>query len=167
LAVKRIRILEVLAKVDDFDLKSLATTLGLSLGKTLGLTTYLVKRGYVKKVGSSFSLSPQGRAALKELEPIKTEECFHFYTDIGRYTGLAACSLEKFLEDIEKVDVKSVEFHTSRGDFEKWMKDVFHDDLLEQEIRRIREAKLKGESLREKVKEVVNSRLKNFKTILT
>jgi len=85
-------------------LKDLAEKLGISLGRTLGLTTNLVKKGYIRKVGSAFSLSRQGRVALKELRPIRVEEGFRFYVDIGEYTGLTAYSLEDFLENIGKVD---------------------------------------------------------------
>jgi len=159
---ERIRILDILSLEDKMKLKDLAEKLGISLGRTLGLTTNLVKKGYIRKVGSAFSLSRQGRVALKELRPIRVEEGFRFYVDIGEYTGLTAYSLEDFLENIGKVDVKSIEFHTSRGDFEKWIRDVFHDRAIEQEITRIRETELKGETLRSKIREVVYAKLKSL-----
>lgn len=165
MAEERIRILDMLSLEDNVSLKGLAAKLGISLGKTLGLTTNLVKKGYIKKVGPLFSLSHQGRVVLKELRPIRVEEGFRFYVDIDRYTGLTAYSLEEFLEDIRKIEIESIEFHTSRGDFEKWIREVFHDEMLECEMHRIQETELKGETLRNEIQELISSRLKNLRKL--
>ncbi len=43
------------------------------------------------------------------------------------YTGVSASSLKEFMEKIMEVNVKSLEFHQGRGDFEKWIAKVLQD----------------------------------------
>ncbi|MDH5712480.1 MAG: hypothetical protein OEY83_00880 [Candidatus Bathyarchaeota archaeon] len=47
------------------------------------------------------------------------EKAFYFFTSVGNYTGENAASLEEFAKITRKVDIKSLEFHLYRGDFER------------------------------------------------
>ena len=87
---------------------------------------------------------------------------FHFYVNIGDYTGVSAASYEDFLRSIKKVNSKSLSFHVERGDFEKWASDTLKDERLAKEIAKIRNQKLRGQALRNRLHHVVSERCKEL-----
>ncbi|MEM3627878.1 MAG: DUF5752 family protein [Candidatus Bathyarchaeia archaeon] len=91
----------------------------------------------------------------KILRTVPREKAFYFFTSIGNYTGISACSLKEFLEKINEVDVKSLEFHLYRGDFEKWINEVIEDKELADAIKNIRDLKYSGDILRSHIYSVV------------
>jgi len=76
---------------------------------------------------------------------------FYFYEDIGKPLFEAAFNLEDFWEKIRKVSVASLEFHQKRGDFARWIRDVFKETQLAERIEKIYNT---GEDLR---RELLNS----------
>lgn len=97
--------------------------------------------------------------AMRKLSP---KETFHFFTSIGNFTGTIAASLEDFLKEIRNVDVKSLEFHLQRRDFEKWIIDVLRDAKLAGEIQNLRNQKLTAEALRNSLYNIVSRRYKEL-----
>jgi len=87
---------------------------------------------------------------------------FHFYVDIGDYTGISAGSYEDFLTSIKKVNTKSLSFHIVRGDFEKWASDTLRDEKLAREIAKLKNQKLRGQSLRNRLYHIVSERCKEI-----
>jgi alpha-amylase len=77
-------------------------------------------------------------------------EPFLFYTGVGEdhFTGIMAWSLKGFKQALQKINTKSLEFHNSHGDFEKWAENSLHDKTLTEELKKIRVSKMKGEILR-------------------
>ncbi|MEM2104326.1 MAG: hypothetical protein QW717_05490 [Candidatus Bathyarchaeia archaeon] len=98
----------------------------------------------------------------KILRTVPREKAFYFFTSIGNYTGENASSLKEFMEKIGKVDVKSLEFHLQRGDFERWMAEVLQDEKLAQEICKLRNLNVLGEMLKESLCKVVTERYKEL-----
>jgi len=98
------------------------------------------------------------------LENSKTENIapFYFCVDIGNYTGMCASSYEDFLTCIKKVNAKSLIFHLKRGDFEKWISDTLKDEKLTREIEKIRNQKLWGQALRNRLYHAVSKRHKEI-----
>ena len=82
------------------------------------------------------------------MKKVPREKAFYFFTSIGNYIGEKASSIEEFLEKIKEIDIRSLEFHTSRGDFEKWFRDVWGFEELAEKIGHVRKLNIKGESLR-------------------
>ena len=97
------------------------------------------------------------------LRNVLREEAFYFFTSIGNYTGVSASSLDEFLQKIKDVDIKSLEFHLFREDFEKWMAQTLGDDKLAGEIKILRSQKIVGNTLRDRLYFVVSRRLKELK----
>lgn len=124
---------------------------GLTPSQTTQNLRELTKTGFVKKVKQGYSLTEKGKTALKVLNGVPKDMEFHFYTGTGRYTGLSAKSFQDFYELTKKVDSVALEFHISRGDFENWAKDVFHDAQLANEFAQIRKLQHTGETLRNKI----------------
>jgi len=88
-------------------------------------------------------------------EPVKKEVArewgFYFYENIGKPLYEVAFNPQDLREKIRKVSVASLEFHQKRGDFAKWIRDVFKDVRLAEAIERIDKT---GEDLR---RELLNS----------
>ena len=83
---------------------------------------------------------------------------FYFCIDIGNYTGMSAASYEEFLACIRKVNVKSLSFHLHREDFEKWVLGILKDGKLAKEIGKLRNQKLGGQALRNRLHHIVSER---------
>jgi hypothetical protein len=101
--------------------------------------------------------------AEKILASVPYADGFHFFTSIGMYTGETAISLEHFTREIQTIPLESIEFHTKRGDFQKWIASTLGDDELAEEIGCIEE-NLSGEPLRKRLLTVLNARINDLKT---
>jgi hypothetical protein len=72
--------------------------------------------------------------------------------------------LKEFAETVELVDVKSLEFHLRRGDFESWIIGVLKDEELAKQVRdELRVANLRGEDLRKRLHSIISARLEQLK----
>jgi len=98
------------------------------------------------------------------LRTLPREEAFYFFTSIGNYTGQSAASLDEFLQKVKDVNMKSIEFHVYREDFEKWISQTLGDAKLAEEIKGLRNLKIAGNSLRDRLYFTVSRRLKELKT---
>jgi len=96
---------------------------------------------------------------------VSEQEGFHFYLAIGEPTEETAVSLVDFVDKMETVDVRSVNFHFSRKDFEKWIRGVIGDAELALRVGRIGRIRLgiQGEALRNEIVRVVKVRLNELK----
>ncbi len=93
---------------------------------------------------------------------IPREKAFYFFTSIGNYTGFSASSLKEFMDKINEVDVRSLEFHLYRGDFEKWMNEVLEEGQLAEDIKRLQKLNLTGDGLRSQLYLSISRRLKRL-----
>ena len=99
----------------------------------------------------------------RALRNVTRDEAFYFFTSIGNYTGHSAASLDEFLLRIKDIDMKSLEFHLFREDFEKWIAQTLGDIRLSDDIRSLRIQKVVGNALRDRLYLVVSRRLKELK----
>lgn len=97
------------------------------------------------------------------LRNLLREEAFYFFTSIGNYTGQNAASLGEFTQQIKQVDIKSLEFHLYREDFEKWIAQTLGDARLAAEIKDLRLRKAVGNLLREQLHNIVSKRYRMLK----
>jgi hypothetical protein len=98
----------------------------------------------------------------KILRTLPREKAFYFFTSIGNYTGESASSLKEFMEKINEVNIKSLEFHLSRGDFEKWIAEVLQDEKLALELKKMQEFNLTGDAIRKELYNTISNRLKQL-----
>lgn len=98
----------------------------------------------------------------KILRTVPREKAFYFFTSIGNYTGVSASSLKEFMEKINEVNVKSLDFHLYRGDFEKWISEVLQDEELAVEVRKLQKFNLTGDALRNQIYVILSRRLKRL-----
>jgi hypothetical protein len=118
----------------------------------------VIRSGVKKPVPNKDSVS-------KILRSVTEQEGFHFYIALGEPTGETAVSLADFVEKMEAVDVRSVNFHYPRKDFEKWIREVIGDAELALRLGRIGRMRMgiQGEALRNEMIRVVKVRLSEIK----
>ena len=98
------------------------------------------------------------------LRIVPYQEGFRFARGFGDYTGEVATSLEDFAEMLKAVELKSLDFHMERQDFEKWVHVIFGDEDLAQRINR--RAVFQGENLRSELRMAVIDRLDELRKML-
>ena len=97
------------------------------------------------------------------LRILPRDKAFYFFTSIGNYTGEYAMSLKEFVKKILDVDVKSLEFHLYRGDFEKWIAGTLEDNVLARKIKQLKELKSIGIDLRDRLYLIISKYYENLK----
>jgi alpha-amylase len=95
---------------------------------------------------------------------LTANEPFLFYTNIGKenYTGVMSWSLKGFIKALKTVDVKAVEFHNRRGDFEGWAEHSLQDEVLSRQLKKISRSKRNGEALRTAIISAAKKRFKKL-----
>jgi hypothetical protein len=93
---------------------------------------------------------------LNLLNTVPFENSFHFYTELGKYTGITASSIVEFAEKLKTVPIQSVTFHFQRQDFQKWLKNTIGDEDLAERIDQI---KAQDENLRKELTKTVQNRI--------
>jgi alpha-amylase len=83
---------------------------------------------------------------------------FHMGTGDENFTGVMSWSLKGFAKALQTVDLKALEFHNRRGDFEPWAEHSLKDKVLSHALGNARAAKLKGEALRKALVEIAVKR---------
>ena len=98
------------------------------------------------------------------LTTLTANEPFLFCTKAGKknFTGVMSWSLKGFIKELQTVDVKAVEFHNRRGDFNSWIEHSLQDKALAQKLKGIRASNLKGEALRKAVLDAAKKRFKKL-----
>ena len=87
----------------------------------------LRREGFITVSGDGFIIVEKGKEAIgfpkvdeekarDILRKMLPENAFHFYTEVDQPLGVSSDCLTDFCQKIASVNVKSIEFHTSRGD---------------------------------------------------
>jgi predicted transcriptional regulator len=158
-------------------LQGIAEKVELNSSSTMGYLLGLIKADYVSVPQKhSYAITNLGKQALGLpkidenlasciMSSVPVEKAFHFYYDINQYSGVYADSLKEFVDKIQKVDLKSIEFHLSRKDFENWIRSL-GDLELSKKMELLRMAQLSGENLRKQVYETVRSRCEELANLI-
>ena len=102
----------------------------------------------------------------KILRTVPSNEGFHFFKAPGDATGKVATNLADFAQNLRIVDIRSINFHFPRQDFEKWLRDIIGDSELSQRINSIKKG-THGEQLRNEVTQIVKGRVDELKGMQT
>ena len=164
---ERLKVLRVLNGITGrVGLKEFAERAGMSVEETLKYMRGLERSGYAKKIKRRYSITGDGKTALKALSPVPKGMEFHFYSGMDNYTGLSAKSFKEFCDIIKKVDIEALEFHVAGGHFENWLTSVLSDAKLAKEIAKIRESKSTRRGLRKEILKAASARYNKFKRLL-
>ena len=104
------------------------------------------------------------KQAARILSQVPVDKAFHFYSGMHQYEHVVAHNLAEFVDSLEKIDVKSVEFHLLRKDFENWIQGL-GDVELARRLCLIRSSSVQGEDLRTRVYEAAKHRLQELRYI--
>jgi len=92
------------------------------------------------------------------LSSVPFDSGFHFFIELGKYTGITANSIVEFAEKIQIIPIQSVTFHFRRQDFQKWFKNTIGDEELAKRIDQIK-AESQDENLRKDLSKTVQNRI--------
>jgi hypothetical protein len=129
------------------------TRLGYTASPEKGLYT-ITEKG--KKALGIPEINQEGAKTI--LASMPNEKSFHFYADVGKPLSVNAYSLQDFRDKILKVDMGSIEFHMSRGDFEGWFT-CLGDVELAKKTSLLKEKKMAGEELRTRLHDIISDRV--------
>jgi len=116
------------------------------------------KKEILEEYKKEYGTQPKCNITIIEEQKMQTEKTvtpdqgFHFFTDIAQPTGQVALSLREFTLKLKEIPITSIEFHQKRGDFAKWIRNIFEDTVLADAVERIRAS---GEELRKQLIEAV------------
>jgi hypothetical protein len=96
------------------------------------------------------------------LRKVSIPESFLFFYKSDHYTGKFSPSITSFLNEIENIPLKSLEFHFRRGDFQIWIKNTIGDDELASRIDNIKE-NVQGDDLRKTILDVLKGRINELR----
>lgn len=148
--------------------KDIAQKVGLNFSSCMMHILGLKKAGFVSSPEKGYyQITDLGKGAVEPriskeaaaslLRPLTVEKFFHFYTGIDEHSGFEANSLLDFCERLKDIDVRSLEFHVSRGDFQRWLQTIGARELA-RKFEDIREKGQSGEALRSEVYRAARAR---------
>ena len=108
--------------------------------------------------------SPDKTKAQDILQSLTYDKGFHFFTDVGCYTGETAINLFAFYEELKVIEMKAIKFHLKREDFQKWINNTLGDKDLGNKLSKVN-SELPDEELRKKILSTVQERLVELQTI--
>jgi predicted transcriptional regulator len=156
---EQLNILKLMSQVTSrMDLTMFAQKVNLDPADAMANVQELTQKGLVRKTGGGYGVTVKGKAAIKAFTPVPEEKAFHFYTRIGYPTVYSAQSLSDFYNVAKQIGEDSIEFHLSRGDFEKWMADVLDDAELAEKIENLTKENPKPEQVRKELLKVIDQK---------
>ena len=96
---------------------------------------------------------------LNLLNTVPIENGFHFFTELGKFTGITAISTMEFAEKLQTIPIQSVTFHFQRQDFQSWFKNTISDEELAKRFDHINLWTHDDENLRKELSETVQNRI--------
>lgn len=118
----------------------------------------------------TFHIGPRAIPHIRHLHkylraPLPESKRFYFYSGSNHSLGRAAASLWEFCEALKDLPVDSLRYHLQRDDFERWLRDVIHDDELARRVRKISRRDLNGAALRQALSDVVKTRFEELESL--
>lgn len=151
----QLKILELMSQVTNrMDLTMFAQKINLAPTDVIANVQELTNEGLVHKTSRGYGVTDKGKTTLKAFTQTPEDKAFHFYARIECPTAYTAQSLIDFYNIIQQIDEDSLNFHLSRGDFEKWFNDVLADSELAKKVEAIKKTPLQHDIIR---KELLNA----------
>jgi DNA-binding Lrp family transcriptional regulator len=138
------------------DLAMFAHAVNLSPNQAIAAVQELAQEGFLRKVGAGYGLTDKGKNVIKIGNTVEGDKAFNFYMGVDKPLGFSAHSLEEFYRIIKQVYSDALDFHLYRGDFENWIRQVIGDDVLADEIARLKTSGLNGEALRKALLQAID-----------
>jgi alpha-amylase len=104
--------------------------------------------------------------AKRILRKVPAEKGFIFFHKAAKPTKWVAHSLREFHSILKSVDLKSLLFHTERGDFEKWIRWTIGDSELADRLATVTKSRTVERDLRERILSLVGQRIKELEATI-
>jgi alpha-amylase len=104
--------------------------------------------------------------AKRILRKVPAEKGFIFFHKAAKPTKWVAHSLREFHSILKSVDLKSLLFHTGRGDFEKWIRWTIGDGELADRLATVTKSRTVERDLRERILSLVGQRIKELEATI-
>lgn len=140
------------------DMAEFASKTGLTSSQIGENMQVLARQGFLRRVRGGFSMTEKGKKALKAVTPLPVNLRFNFYFAVGHPIGVSAGTVKEFHTLVSKLNIVSIQFHLSRGDFENWFRNSVEDEALADELSRIKKLDLKDDDLRKAVVGAIESK---------
>lgn len=98
--------------------------------------------------------------------PLPNHRRFYFHNFPGDGDVPPAASLWEFREALQVVSDKTLDYHLSRGDFERWIADVLRDKELARRIRKIAHRPLDRKAIRDALSKTVADRYEELESLI-
>jgi len=129
--------------------------------------TYSSREAYISHALALHQVCPEAPIqecptpkSIQPLNSVQYEKGFHFFTELGKYTGITAISLSEFAKDLDTIPGESVTFHFQRKDYQRWLIDVVGDEELAKRIDMIEITPMfSDEDLRMELSKTVQNRI--------
>jgi hypothetical protein len=125
--------------------------------------TFNSKEDYISHALVNHQMAPSKIKRPMQLSSVPFEKGFHFYIELGKYTGITAISLDEFAAKLGIVSVESVTFHFQRRDYQRWLIDVIRNNELAKKIDEIKVTDASGENLRKVLLQTVQENIAGLK----
>ncbi len=90
-----------------------------------------------------------------------------YYKLPSHYKGAKiAASLWEFRETIPALPIETIQYHLKNKDFERWLKEVMHDQELARQIRKLSNRRLTGAELRDSLYATVTNRFEELESLV-
>ncbi|MCW4016724.1 MAG: helix-turn-helix domain-containing protein [Candidatus Bathyarchaeota archaeon] len=162
-------LVELWAAGKPMTIQDLAEKVGLNSSSAMGYLLGLIKAKYVSVPQKHYyTITNLGKQAIglpkidkniaqNILGAVPFEKAFHFCSELDNYSGIHAASLSEFVDKIQTIDLKCIEFHLPRRDFENWIRSL-GDLELSKKLGLLRASNLSGENMRNSLYQIVKSR---------
>ncbi|MFH2110686.1 MAG: DUF5752 family protein [Candidatus Bathyarchaeota archaeon] len=100
--------------------------------------------------------------ANKFLRTVPKNEGLGLYKAPGEFTGKTVLNFSALSEALRSVDIRAINYHFKRRDFEKWIRGTIGDEELARRFGRL-DRELHGEKLRSSMATLVKTRLDELK----
>jgi len=98
------------------------------------------------------------------LRSVPKNEGLELYRSPGEYTGRTVTGLADLVEKLKAVDVRAVNYHFKRREFERWIRGTLGDEELARRFGRLNR-ELHGEKLRAEMLTLVRARLEELRSV--
>jgi predicted transcriptional regulator len=155
----KLKVLKTMSEATSrMDLIMFSQAVNLNQDEIMDAFQQLAAEGFLRKVGTGYSLTEKGKNATKIAIQVPEGKEFNFYVGVDKPLGFSAHSLEEFYRLVKQVTSDSLEFHLYRLDFENWIREVIGDRQLPLDISGVRGAELKGEDIRKGILKAMDLR---------
>jgi len=102
--------------------------------------------------------------ASRLLRSVPKNEGMMLYKSPGEYTGRTVTGLADLADKLKAVDVRAVNYHFKRREFERWIRGTLGDEELARRFGRLNR-ELHGEKLRTEMLTLVRTRLDELRSV--